>query len=487
MEQAYELYEDQENAVNYILEHKDVLLKAPTGAGKTIVAVESAIQSGAQVVLAIIPLNTVKGWRETVERQSGGTIPFHWITSKKAGKEAHGAVLRGEPGWYVIGREYFKRFGWSKMRKADFIILDECHVATNKDTAMFKMLRSAKAPHKLAMSATPFGNKVQGAWSLSRWLWPDYTERRYLVWITEFFHTTKNYYSDNEHANPLVESERVPGSVWKSLKHKYRMKSVYKADPAIHVVEVEVSAAQRKHYQELEQEAITWLDDHPLAVDLPIVLATRLHQILLAVPSIKQDWVRKYDKETETWNKVWDDVVYFDDDAKSTKADVVLEILSDLHAEEPVPVVVYTSSRIFATLLTKRLQAKKYRARQFIGGMSPAERDWKKDSFGTEFDIIVCTIPTVAEGLDGWQLFCHNEIWVDVSANRFLNIQAQGRLSRTGQTKRVNRWLIQTANTIESKKIGKLKSDQELMDAAIEEREDSDTDQQYAGATGSSH
>ena len=471
----YELYEDQRKAVDYIVQHKEVLLKAPTGAGKTLVATQSAIEADAQVVLAIIPLNTVKGWRETVERQYQGTMPFHWITSKKAGKAAHVAVLMGEPGWYVIGREYFKRFGWSKMEKADFIILDECHIATNHKTKMFMMLKSAKAPYKLAMSATPFGNKVEGAWSLARWLWPKDTESRFLVWITEFFHTTKNVHSDNPHANPLVVCERVPGSVWKSLKAAYRMKSVYKADPAIHTIEVEISAAQRKHYRELEEEAITWLDEHPLAIDLPIVLATRLRQILLAVPSITQDWVRKYDKETETWDKVWDDVVYFEDDAKSTKAEAVLEILSDLHAEKPVPVVIYTTSRIFATLLTKRLQKHKYNARQFIGGMSAAEREWKRDAFGHEYDVVVATIPTVAEGLDGWQRVCHNEIWVDVSYNRFLNIQAQGRLSHTGQTETVNRWLIQAVNTIESEKIlPKLKSDQELMDAAIEERDEVD-------------
>jgi len=137
-----------------------------------------------------------------------------------------------------------------------------------------------------------------------------------------------------------------------------------------------------------------------------------------------------------------------------------------------VPVVIYTDSRIYATLLTKRLQSKGYAARQFVGGMSAAEREWKKDGFGTEFDIIVATIPTVAEGLDGWQRVAANEIWMNVSYNRLLNIQAQGRLSRTGQKQTVNRWLIQAKDTLEAKQIGKLKSDQDLMDAAIEENEE---------------
>lgn len=476
----YEPFEDQRRAIDYILEHKAVLLKAPTGAGKTLVGVQSAKEAGAQVILCIAPLNTIKGWRETVERQWQGAMRFVWVNSKAKGKQAHADVLNGVPGFYIIGREYFKRFGWSKLRKADFIIFDECHVATNRNSIMWKMLKTAKAPYLLAMSATPFGNKVEGAWALARWLWPNHTERGFWNWVTQHFHTVKNPHTERRAeekgipANPDIVQEKVPGSVWRSLKSPFRMKSVYKADPTIHTIEVELSPQQRKHYKELEEEAITWLDEHPLAIDLPIVLGTRLRQICLAVPSIKQDWVRKYDADTETWDKVWDDVVYFEDDAKSSKADVVFELLSDMYAEKPIPVVVYTTSRIFATLLTKRLQGKGYNARQFIGGMSALEREWKRDAFGKEYDIVVATIPTVAEGLDGWQRVCATEIWVDVSYNRLLNIQAQGRLSRTGQEHTVNRYLIQAVNTVESKQIGKLKSDQALMDAAIEEREDED-------------
>ena len=172
-------FEDQRRAIDYIVENKAVLLKAPTGAGKTLVGVQSAMEADAQVILCIAPLNTVKGWRETVERQCQGTMPFHHITSRAAGKRAHGAVLSKERGFYIIGREYFKRFGWSKL-KADFIIYDECHGATNRKSLMWKMLKTAKAPYLLAMSATPFGNKVEGAWALARWLWPKETPRGYL-------------------------------------------------------------------------------------------------------------------------------------------------------------------------------------------------------------------------------------------------------------------------------------------------------------------
>jgi SNF2 family DNA or RNA helicase len=472
----YVPYEDQRSAIDYILAERCVLLKAPTGAGKTLVGTQSALESGAKIILCIAPLNTISGWYRHVEAQYGeGVMPFRVINSKVKGKAAHADLLTGVPGFYIIGREYFKRFGWSKISgKCDFIIYDECHGATNRNSLMFKMLKTAKAPYKLAMSATPAGNKVEGLWSLARWLYPEKTERGFWNWITEFFHTEKNPYVEDDPANgkfasPMITQERSPGAVWASLPGKYRMKSVYKADPTIHYIDVELSREQRRIYNELETTAIAWLDDHPLAVDIPPVLNLRLRQISLAVPSITQDWIRKQDKDTGEWEKVWGDVVYFEEDAKSTKIDVVLELLSDLYAEKPEPVVIYTDSRIFATIMTKRLQAKGYRARQFIGGMSAAERDWKKDNFGVEFDVIVATIPTVAEGLDGWQLKSNIEIWMNVSYNPLLNTQAKGRLSRTGQKRTVQRYMIRAVNTVESKQHARLKSSEDLMNASIEE------------------
>ena len=468
------LHEDQRKCADFIESAKCVLLKAGTGAGKTVVSVQTSLEVGASVVLVVCPINTFSGWQKTFESQWQEKANVRIITSKAAGKKAHADLIAGVPGQYIIGREYFRRFSWRSAKKIDFITYDECHTVSNRDSLAFKILKTAKAPYQLAMSATPAGNKMDGLWTLARWLWPQHTPRGYWNWISEWFHTEHDPFKKSEFGDgKKVTQEREPGALWKALPAAFKMKSVYTAKPTVHWIEVDISATQRKHYKDLEEEAITWLEDNPLAIDIPAVLNMRLRQICLAVPSVRQDWVRKKDKETGLWVDAWGDVVWFEEDAKSTKIDAVTEILSDLQAgEEPEPVLIFTDSRIFAKILTLRLQKKKFNARQFIGGMSAEERSWKKENFGTLFDVLVCTIPTVAEGLDGWQHVCNHVIWVNVSYNQLLNVQADGRANRQGQTKTVQNYFIVAKDTVETRQLGKLKSTQQLLDAGYGDEED---------------
>jgi superfamily II DNA or RNA helicase len=468
-------HEDQRKAIDFILENKAVLLKAPTGAGKTLVGVQTAVELGAKRVLLIAPLNTESGWRDTVARQFGDTIEYRYAHNKRvAGKRAWLDLHMGKPGFYFVGREFFKTVSWRKVKGLDFIIFDECHVATNRDSKMWKMLLTAKAPYALAMSATPAGNHMSGIWALARWLWPKRTPRGFWNWVTEYFHTEHDPYKDIPELGvegKAVTVERVPGLMWQKLPAAFKMKSVYNEKPVIHTVEVEISAVQRKHYKELEEEAITWLNDNPLAIDIPAVLNMRLRQICLAVPSVRQDWVKKKDKETGLWMDAWGDVVWFEDDAKSTKVDAIKEILSDIHAENPEPVLIFTDSRIFATICTKQLQAAGYRARQFVGGMSTEEREWKKKQFGKKFDVMVCTLQTVAEGTDGLQWVACNEIWANVSWSPLINTQGAGRLSRQGQKRQVNRWMLLAKDTVEVVQRGRLRNSQQMLDDGYDDGE----------------
>lgn len=459
--------EHQEKAIAQILRDKRTLVKGGTGAGKTLVGVEAMLRAGTKINLIVAPINTYTGWAKTLLRQSKGEHVLRFIDARKAGKEAHEALASSEPGFYFVGTERMRTQTWYRW-DLDFIVHDECHRATNRKSANFQRLDTMRSEYKLALSATPFGNKVEGAWAIARWLWPKQIDESFWRWGSEYLMEEKDEYSYKKFLG-----ERNPGAVWSSFPSAVKMPSVYTDKPAIHEIEVELSATQRKHYKELERDAITFLEEHPLATDLPSVKYIRLLEILLATPSIKQDWIRKQDPDTGIWETVWGDVVYFEDDAKSSKADALLDLLSDLYAEKPTPVLVYTHSKKFATFLTKRLQSKGYEARQFIGGMSREERNWKLSEFGKQFDIMVCTIQAISEGTDGLQDVAHTEVWMSVSDNRILNTQCQGRLSRQGQTELVNRYVVRARGTVETDvQHPRLTIDQSILDSSYQDDEE---------------
>lgn len=447
---------DQAKVIDMILTDKSHMCAAQMGAGKTLIGVEAVLRSGAKVTLLVCPLNTLAGWRTTFERQSAGEAVFRQISSTKDGVQAHEACRAGEPGVYFIGTEFFRRFDWEQA-PLDFVVVDEGHRFQNRKSSNWLMLNTTfRVEYKLYLSGTPAGNKIQGLWAGCKWLWPDY--KAYWPWVSTWLKTELDQY-----AGKKIMGEKNPGALWDSLPSKSKFASSYTGEPSIHEIEVKLAPAQLKLYKKFEQEAVVWLDQHPLISELPATQALRLRQMTLGVPSIRYINVMKRDPDTgDEWEETVEEV-YFEDDCKSSKIDALLDILTDIYAEKPVPVMVYTHSKKFATVVAKRLQAKGYNARQFVGGMSKAEREWKLSSFGIEYDILVATIPTLAEGVNGLQDRSNIEIWLSVSDNRMLNSQARARLSRPGQLKTVQRYLIRALDTVELAQVGRLASDDALL------------------------
>lgn len=459
----------QAEAIEVVLRDKHTLVKAGTGSGKTLVGVEAVLRSEAKVTAIIAPINTFTGWRKTFARQTGGTVEVRYIDARKEGKKAHEDLANAVPGVYFVGVERMRKQAWRGW-KLDFVIWDEIHRGANRKSATHLMAMTMKPEYALGLSATPWGNKVEGAWAIGRWLWGAKVDRSFHRFATTYLYS--GYDPEVPHSKYKYLGEVVPGSIIRDFPSVVQMPNAYNEKPVIHEVEVVLNPTQRKYYAEMEETAIAWLEANPLVAALPSTKYIRLMEMTLASPSVKQGWVRKKNADTDEWEDVWGDIVYFEDNAKSSKADAVLEIIDDIQAERKEPVLIFTHSRKFATFLAKRLQSKGHNARQFIGGMGKDERDWKLENFGTEYDILVAVVSTLAEGVDSLTEYCANEIWCSVSDSKIINFQAAGRLSRQGQTRTVNRWVLQAGDTIEvTKQKGRLVYDQSLLDESYGDKE----------------
>jgi superfamily II DNA or RNA helicase len=390
------------------------------GAGKTLIAVEVAKGLGAETILIIAPLGTRLGWKVTFERQ-GVTLPFKWISSSKEGKQARDDWQWQLPGIYFVGVEYFARLGWDGARirsktwtkVPDMVLFDEVHRAQNRASKTFKTLKQVSGKFRMAMSGTPTGNKFDGAWSITKWLWNDKVPNSYWEWVTAWCAVQYDHFAPQ---NKKIVGEKVPGAFFNSLPCYVRIESELDVDIQEDTRYVELSLPQRKAYDALEKNMITWVEGNPLVVEFPITLRARLRQASLGMFSV--------DEVGE---------VTFDLDCKSSKLDAMLEVLKDDWDNEPA--LILTDSRKFADVVVHRLGE---RAKAWHGNVSQAEREDRKKAFiDGDLDYIVAVTSAIAEGVDGLQHATRNVLWLSRSDNRLLNEQAMARVMRQGQTKAV--------------------------------------------------
>jgi superfamily II DNA or RNA helicase len=405
----------QEKAIQKMVAEptKAALNASLMGTGKTLMATEVALRLNAKTVLIIAPLNTYWGWHDTIQRQTGYSANgLHKIDSSTKGREAFRSLTESASGWYFVGREYFRTKEWHKI-VPDIVLVDECHFMQNRASKSFKVAKTLKAGFKLSMSGTPFGNRFEGFWAVTRFLWPDdkIVQKSFWKWVEHWALTKYNPFSNVE-----IVGEKVPGSFANTLPCYVRLEPDYSIDVVHEVRYVDLVPAQRKIYLKFQRDLVVWLKDNPLIAEVPIAARIRLRQMTLAVPSLTED-----------------DQVYFAEDAVSTKYQALVEIIDDNPAEK---MLILTDSQKYAKLVTDRLNAK-YGADcafEWSGQASQPQREEAKQKFiKGDKRFIVAVIPAIAEGVDGLQDACRTVVWLSHSDSNILNQQVLDRIRRRGQ------------------------------------------------------
>lgn len=433
------------------------LVGAGLGTGKTAMSVWNALGAfgdtiGEQTILIVAPVRTESGWRS--HWKTLASLDMRTLSGKKnkAALAVWDALKAHKPGVYFITWELMrsrnkekrwdgraKKFVYKSVPKPFYgvnfgmVIADEWHRACNHASLNFQVVSRIKAKYRLALSATPAGNKPCNIWAALKFLWPKHYGG-YWDFCEKFFKVEVNPWSAY---GKDFSGERSPGMVRRGAPSYWEV-SQAEANPElpgviIHRVEVELSRAQRKMYDELEQKALTYLGDYPLALSIPMELDLRLRQMTLGVPSFNEDGT-----------------VDYKENCKSSKLDAMMDIIADLPEDEPIVVWVHSQKFIKAAL---------YRLRK--ASISSIEVSGKsRGDFQAMIDgkvrVIVAQHEAMSEGVDGLQRVCHTEIWLSQSNSLVINEQATGRLNRQGQTTAVNRFLIQATNTVDDRVLGRL-------------------------------
>jgi superfamily II DNA or RNA helicase len=450
-------YPYQELDIKKLIENNGTgIVATQVGGGKTLIAIEVAKRMKTTTNFVIAPKGTHKrAWEQTILRQ----IPeasVRYINSSKEGKRAFVDLEKGKAGWYIISPEFFRKFHWVGITP-ELAIFDEIHRASNRKSTTSKMLHTLKAKRRIGMSGTIAGNKVEGFWSIIRWIYPEVAGRSFWNWVEAYCETKMDHF-----AGKVVSGEAYPGAIVNTIpcyiRHlkreqccEFHPKGIDSELPAIQteVRTVELSPDQKRIYKKLEKDLFVWLGENPLAVQVPVATRIRLRQITLGVPIINEDGV-----------------VDFAEDCKSSKLDELVSILGDHPEGEQM--LILTHSQKFATITTKRLKKAGHTAFEWSGTSSQSTRDKALEAFiAGDIQFIVAVISAIGEGTDGLQEAASIVVWLSKDDNRLLNEQASGRLDRRGQKKSVISYEIIAEETYDEGQLSRLITDQLKMNNTL--------------------
>jgi SNF2 family DNA or RNA helicase len=471
-------YQEEDIQKGLKAKHGGVLIGNDLGTGKTLTAVEIVRRGFPDWprVLVVAPLNTFGGWERHIRSQiPDAPIYIHppGGRSSKEAKEWWKAMESGRPGWYILGwevmrgtptREQSRQFKerveqakaaglklpprpiylhWGAFPGWDVTIFDEVHRVVNRKSTTAKTAKTIPSRFRMGLSGTPAGNKVEGYWSVIDLLWPGYLPS-YWRWVSDFCLTERNAYSGRS-----IIGEKYPGVIAEHCVPTYIRRTTEEVNADLPgVIERKVvvpllKGAQTKAYRELEKQAFVWLENEPLGTPLGVEHALRLRQIAMGNPRIKETG-----EVTDLgFPKI---TLEFPEDTKSAKIDALKEILQDLPEDEPV--LILSHSAAFAVPVVHQLNKAGYGPTvAFTGSTSAKGRQNILKYFGKPGGprIVVAGIQAIGEGTDGLQYVCNHEVWLSRHDNNMLNQQAARRLDRPGQTKPVQRWVIESRHTID--------------------------------------
>lgn len=446
---------EQQQAVDRMVHEpsRAALNASQYGTGKTVVTVEVAeAVAPLGVKLIVAPLFTKYSWQSTILGQYPHSV-VKFINSTKAGKSALQDLVSATPGWYIIGRELFRTKNITNMiapisNKIDFMAYDECAAWANYKSQGFANMKKMKPAYKMALSATPGGNKFTGLYAITQWLWPKLDgHASYWKFVAEWCDTELDFY-----AGLTVKGEKQPGQFVKHLPCYVRLEKDF-GEPIEFRIEVELSSQERKLYSQMERNMIVWLQEHPLVVKFPFVKRMRLRQMTLGEVS--------YNHETEE--------VFFSKDMRSTKYDTLLSILNEYPEEQTL---ILTHSAKFAEVVALKLREAGINALPWTGRVTEDIRHMMKEAFiSGDLTHIVATMDSIGEGVDGLQKASRMMIWLSKSDNNQLNEQAFRRLFRRGQERQVVSVNIIAKDTYDDGQLSNLIQQTIAMNASLQKGE----------------
>jgi SNF2 family DNA or RNA helicase len=312
--------------------------------------------------------------------------------------------------------------GWDKYGEWDLMVLDEAHRIANPKTKMARAAKKVPARARVALSGSIIQNHAEELFSVLQWLHPDRYKSKWRDWNDRFLD-----YVDGGYGRVCVgvKPERLD-----EMRTELGVFMVYRRkedeldlpSKTEQTLLVDLSAQQRRVYEELRDSYLSRLDDGAVVkASDGLVLLTRLRQVATGLDLLAEDV------------------------ADSSKLDLALELIEDNQDEQFVVVSWYKAA---AYALTERLEARNIPTFVVTGDTAQSERADCFSAFTSgDARVLVGTLSTMGESVN--LQTASNAVFLDRSWNPATNAQAADRIYRIGQTKPVTITHIVARDTVD--------------------------------------
>jgi SNF2 family DNA or RNA helicase len=296
-------------------------------------------------------------------------------------------VFDDRPSVYVCTYDAMKADEAELLRaKFDAVVFDEGHKLKGRTTQVAKSAnRFAKAQRCLVVTGTPVMNKAEELWQYLHMLFPkDF--RSFHAWVDEHFKITYANYrgkmvkqiGDFLPGHEDIVRAQLSGVIIQRELAELFPGEVWIEEPEHIAIDVELSKAERKIYDSLVEHS--WAQTEmrkPIIGSNALSVQTKLRQM------------------SSDWGNIDPDL------AIGSKITAAVELIPELAREKPV--LVLATYRATCNRLAQALSDKGLRVAVWTGEFTNWQVDGMQYFLDGEYDVVVGTIASLAEGVDGLQ------------------------------------------------------------------------------------
>ena len=442
----------QVEAYRYAMPRAATLLNMDMGTGKTKVAIDLAANWVCKRVLVLCPRSVISVWDDEITKHGAGsplTVPLTKGSTAAKTTMANRCIRLYPEQVRVIVVNYdtarLKPFAdWSLDQDWDLVILDESHrcKSPNGVTAKYVENLGRVATHRLCLTGTPLPHSPLDVFSQFRFLdpglfgssWCRFRER-YAVMGGYENHEIVRYQN-------LDELERLMSLVTFSCTNEV----LDLPETNDHIQRFDLGKEAQRHYDELESELITQIEDGVVTCANALVKLLRLQQV------------------TSGYLRV-DLTTGFDDRQIDTgKAELLAELLEDIGSHEKVVVFCRFVHDLDAV---RRVAEVLGRGCGEISGRYNDYRAWKAGHFDDKpCDTLAVQMQAGSLGIDLTEA-CY-AIYYSLGFSLADYKQSRARLHRPGQTRPVHYYHLLARGTVDEKVLAAIHKKGRLVDSVLQ-------------------